>query len=85
MQTQYNALSHRIDLYFHDYKLAIEINENGHSHRIIDYEIKRQKVLKQELDCNIISIDPDKEDFDVFRTINKCLDTLNNQLKNTNT
>ena len=26
MQTQYNVLSYRIDLYFHDYKLAIEID-----------------------------------------------------------
>ena len=25
METQYNVLSYRIDLYFHDYKLAIEI------------------------------------------------------------
>ena len=43
MQTQYNVLSYRIDLYFHDYKLAIEIDENEHSERNIDYEIKRQK------------------------------------------
>ena len=28
--------SYRIDLYFHDYKLAIEIDENGHSDRNID-------------------------------------------------
>ena len=49
MQTQYNVSSCRIDLYFHDYKLAIEIDENGHSDRYIDYEIKRQKVIKQEL------------------------------------
>ena len=26
MQTQYNVLSYRTDLYFHDYKLAIEID-----------------------------------------------------------
>ena len=28
MQTQYNVLSYRIDLYFYDYKLAIEIDKN---------------------------------------------------------
>ena len=27
MQTQYNALSYRIVLHFHDYKVAIEIDE----------------------------------------------------------
>ena len=36
MQTQYNVLGYRINLYFHDYKLPIEIDENGHSNRNID-------------------------------------------------
>ena len=35
MQTQY-VLGYRIDLYFHDYKLAVENDENGHSSRNID-------------------------------------------------
>ena len=43
MQTQYNILSYRINLYFHDYNLAIEIDENGQSNRNIDYEIKSKK------------------------------------------
>ena len=51
MQTQYTVLSYRIDLYFHDYKLAIEIDENGHSNRTTDYEIKRQKAIEEELGC----------------------------------
>ena len=59
MQTQYNVLSYRNDLYFHDYKLAIEIDKNEHSNSSIDYEIKRQKVIKQELGCKFIRIDPD--------------------------
>ena len=49
MQTQYNVLGYRIDLYYHDYKFAIEIDNNGHSNRNIDYEIKRQKAIEQEL------------------------------------
>ena len=43
MQTQYNALGYRIDLYFHDYKLAIEVDEKGHKNRSVDHEIQRQK------------------------------------------
>ena len=43
MQTQYNILSYRINLYFHDYNLVIEIDENGQSNRNIDYEIKSKK------------------------------------------
>ena len=62
MQTQCNVLSYRIDLYFHDYNLAIETDENRHSDRNIDYEIKSQKAIEQELDCKFIWIDPDKED-----------------------
>ena len=41
MQTQYKVLSYRMDLYFYVYKLATEIDENGHSDRNIDYKIKR--------------------------------------------
>ena len=43
MQMQYNVLGYRIDLYFPDNKLAIEIDENGHSDRSISYEIKRTR------------------------------------------
>ena len=39
MQTQYSLLGIRVDLYFHDYELAIENGENGHSDKNIDYEI----------------------------------------------
>ena len=45
-QTQYNVLRYRIELYFHDYKLPIEIDENGHSDGNIDYQIKRQKTIE---------------------------------------
>ena len=30
IQTQYSVLGYKIDLYFHDYKLAIEVDEKGH-------------------------------------------------------
>ena len=51
MQTQYNVLSYRID-----YKLTIEIDENGHCDRNIDYEIKIQKAIEEELDCKFLRI-----------------------------
>ena len=43
MQTQHSVLENRIDLYFYDHKLTIEINENGHSNRNIDLEKKYKK------------------------------------------
>ena len=29
MQTQYHVVGYRVDLYFHEYKLAIEVDELG--------------------------------------------------------
>ena len=46
MQKQYSVLGWMIELYLQDYKLAIEIDENGHSNRNIDYEIKWQNIIR---------------------------------------
>ena len=58
-------------MYFYDYKVAIEIDENGHSNRNIDDEIKRQRATEQELSCKFIRIDLEKKDFNIFKTVNK--------------
>ena len=42
-QTKHSVLGCRIHLYFYGYKLAIDVDENGHNDRNIDYEIKRKK------------------------------------------
>ena len=47
MQTQYSVLGYRIELYFHDYKISIEIDEKGHKDKNIDHEIKRQKAIEK--------------------------------------
>ena len=33
MQTQYTVIGYRIDLFFHEYNLAIEVDELGHNDR----------------------------------------------------
>ena len=71
MQTQYSVLGYKIDLQFHEYKLAIEVDELGHNDRNIDYEIQRQKAIEKELGCVLIRINPDEENFDVFKAINE--------------
>ena len=45
MQSQYTVLNYRFDLYFHKYKLAIEVDKLGHNDRSADYEKQRQKTL----------------------------------------
>ena len=47
MQSEYSVLGYRIDLYFYDYRLAIEVDELGYEDRNIDYEIERQKAKKK--------------------------------------
>ena len=71
MQTQYSVLGCRIDIYFYDYKLAIEVDEKGHKDRNINHEIQRQKAFEKELICEFIRIDPDEEDFNIFKAINE--------------
>ena len=43
MQTHYKVLGYEIDLYFHDYKLAVEIDEKDHQDKDISHEIERKK------------------------------------------
>ena len=47
MQTQNSVLGYRTDLYFHDYKLAVEVYEKSHKDINIDHEIKRQKAIEK--------------------------------------
>ena len=71
MQTQYSVLGYRIDLYFHKYKLVIEVDELGHTNRNINNEIERQKALEKELNCIFIRINPEEKHFNIFKEINK--------------
>ena len=82
MQRQYTVLGYRIDLYFHEHKLAIEVDKLGHNDRSIDYEIERERALERELNCVFIRINPDAVDFNIGKEINKYIDTLINQLGN---
>ena len=64
-------LDYRIDLYFHEYKLAIGVDEFGHNDRSTDNEIQRQRAIEKELGCAFIRVNPDEENFNIFRAINK--------------
>ena len=47
------------------------VTEISNSNRNIDYEIKRQKTIEQKLGCEFLRIDPDKDDFDIFKAVNE--------------
>ena len=71
MQTQYTVIGYRIDLNFLAYKLAIQVDELGHDDRNIDYEIQRQRAIEKELGCAFIRINPDEDNFSIFKAIYK--------------
>ena len=68
---QHNVLGYRIDPYFLRYKLAIEVDEQGHNDRDIDYAIRRQKAIQKELGCKIIWINTAKVNFNIFAETGK--------------
>ena len=55
----------RIDIYFTEYFLAVEIDEKGHTDRDLIFEQKRQEALEKKLNCTFIRINTSKENFDV--------------------
>ena len=65
-----------------EYKLAIEVDELGHTNRNIHNEIERQKTLEKELKCIFIRINPDEKDFNIFKEINKIHRHIKNHFKN---
>ena len=77
MQTQYSVLGYRIDLYFHKYKLSIEVDELGHADKNINNKIERQRALERELSRVFIRINPDERAFSMLREINKIYRHIN--------
>ena len=81
MQTRYNVSGYKIDLYFHDYRLAIEIDEKGHKDRNTNDEIQRQKALEKKLNCKFIRINPDEENFNINKANNEIFRQVKESIK----
>ena len=60
-----------IGLDFPVHKLGMEINENGRTERCKTEKQKRQEIIKEETEFEIIRINPDKENFDIHDEIGK--------------
>ena len=54
----------RIDVYFANYFLAVEIDEKDHTDRDLIFEEKRQIGLEEKLNCEFIRINTSKESYD---------------------
>ena len=71
MIRQFHIGKYRIDLYFPEYRLAVECDEFGHADRDIDYEVKRQRFIEDQLQCQFIRYNPDDHEFDILVVLNK--------------
>ena len=74
-------LSYRIDLYFLDYRFAIEVDGFNHYVRDIEKESKRQKYIEKKLNCNFIWNDPNENNFNVLKLLIKYIDKFKNHVK----
>ncbi len=72
IEDQFKVGSYYLDMYFPEYKLVIECDENGHADRKPHDERKRMDFVNDELDiddCNWIRFNPDEKDFDISKVI----------------
>ena len=67
---QNSVLDYQIDLNFLEHKLAIEVDEKGHTDRDEKKENEREEKIKKELGCKFIRINPDAENY-IFVDIGK--------------
>ena len=54
----------RIDIYFTEHFLAVEIDEKRHTDRDLIFEETIQKALEKKLNCTFIRIDTSRENYD---------------------
>ena len=72
----------RIDAYFTEYFLAIEIDEQNHKGRDLIFEKKRQEALEKKLGCKFIRINTSnaKKGYDTDYEVNK-IQVFNSKFK----
>ena len=72
MIPQYHVKGYLIDLYFPEYSLAIECNENRHDYHV-DEDAIRIREITTELGCRFICFYPQKPGFCLFKLLNDIL------------
>ena len=68
--TQYCIKNKRLDAYFSNHKLGIEVHEYNHEGRNSNYEKRRQLMIENH-GSTIIRTNPDAADFDINKLINQ--------------
>ena len=73
-EDQYKIGTYYLDLYFSEYKIVIECDENGHADRKPWRERERMDYVNEKLeidDSHWIRFNPDEHDFDISRVIGR--------------
>ena len=71
MKRQFSIGSYRINLYFPEHKLPTKCNEHDHKNRDIDYEISRQALMEDQLNCKFIRYNSDAKDLTIEKLLKK--------------
>ena len=81
MLHQFCVGPYRLDLYFEEYNLAIECDENGHRDYSAEKELNRTQFITHHLRCDWIRFNPDGKDFRVCQVINRIFRHIKSRCK----
>jgi very-short-patch-repair endonuclease len=70
---QYKVAPYYIDLYFPDYRIAVECDEEGHRRYSPKEERKRENYIEQRLNCIFVRFNPDSPKFNIGDVINEII------------
>ena len=79
-EDQFKIGRYYLDLYFTDYKIVVECDENGHSDRKPGDERERMDYVNEKLeitDLNWIRYNPDDKDFDISKVMGQIYIKIN--------
>ena len=80
IEDQYKVGTYYLDLYFSEYKIILECDENGHVDRKPCDERERMDFVNEKFeidDTHWIRYNPDEHDFDISKVINKIYRKIN--------
>ena len=78
---QHSVLDYKIDLYFPKHKLAVEVDEKGHTDGDEKKENERKKEIKEKLGCEFVRINPNRKDYDEYVEFGEIYNHINRSTK----
>lgn len=66
----------KVDFIMPDNNVVVEIDENGHEDRNPVSEAKREKYIKEKLECQLIRVNPDDPNYRLYDLLSAIIDVL---------